>query len=103
MADIRISRLYLINNMSKSGMQYIIFHIFWVKDLNLTLRNVIDALCKEIIIHHQTVTIATDKHDYIPRIHTSILHHMTLIHITVRYTSFSHLCSINTLMEIFVT
>ena len=82
MADIRISRLYLINNMSKSGMQYIIFHIFWVKDLNLTLRNVIDALCKEIIIHHQTVTIATDKHDYILRIHTSILHHMTPIRIT---------------------
>jgi len=68
------------------------------KDLNFTHRKVIDAMCKEIIIHHQMVTIATDKHDYIPRIHTSILHHMTPIHITVRYTSFTRLS-----MEIIVT
>ena len=44
---------------------HVILH-FWVKDLNLTLRNVIDAMCKEIIkeiiIHQQTVAIATDKH-----------------------------------------
>ena len=59
--------------MSKSGMYYVIFYIFGVKNLNFTLRNVIDAMCKEIIIHHQTVTIATDKHDYILRIHTDPL------------------------------
>jgi len=51
MAAIGIGRLYHINNMSNSGMQYIIFHIFGVKDFNFANKNALNAMWKEIAIH----------------------------------------------------
>jgi len=50
----------------------IIFHIFGVKDLSFIHRNVIYATCKEIVIHQQSVAIATDKHHCTRRIRSYI-------------------------------
>ena len=85
MADIRISRLYLIKICPKVACS-ISFSTFLGSRISVlhTHTNVIDATCKEIVIHQQMVTIATDKQHCTLRIHTCTQHvtdtHYSKIH-----------------------